>query len=241
VTTIANRLVETAKQLCVAVERLRFEPPVEFVYNPLDYAWPAHEAYLKKFGGKPKRVVFLGMNPGPFGMAQTGVPFGEVNAVRCWMRIAAAIGRPPREHPKRPIEGFDCRRSEVSGRRLWGLFAERFERAEQFFAHHFVLNYCPLAFLNKDGRNLTPDKAFSPQQATPLFLACDRHLNRVVEILEPEWLIGIGDFAERRARLVLLGTALKIGRILHPSPANPSANRDWAGSAARQLEAAGVW
>ena len=36
-----------------------------------------------------KRVVFLGMNPGPFGMAQVGVPFGEVAAVRDWLRIDA--------------------------------------------------------------------------------------------------------------------------------------------------------
>jgi single-strand selective monofunctional uracil DNA glycosylase len=236
-----NRLVETAKELGVVVGRLRFGPPVEFVYNPIDYAWPAHEVYLRKFGSKRKRVLFLGMNPGPFGMVQTGVPFGEVNAVRCWMRIAAAVGRPTREHPKRPVEGFDCKRSEVSGKRLWGLFAERFARAEQFFAHHFVLNYCPLAFLNKDGRNLTPDKILSPEQAMPLFLACDQHLNQVVEILKPEWLIGVGDFAAKRARLIFAGTALKIGRILHPSPANPVANRDWAGIATRQLEAVGVW
>jgi len=241
VTTLANRLVETAKEFGAVVGRLRFGAPVKFVYNPLDYAWSPHEVYLRKFGGKRKRVVFLGMNPGPFGMAQTGVPFGEVNAVRCWLRITAAVGRPLHEHPKRPVEGFNCKRSEVSGKRLWGLFAGRFKCAEQFFADHFVLNYCPLAFIDKEGRNLTPDKLLTSEQAMPLFLACDRHLTKVVEILKPEWLIGVGDFAERRARLVFAGTTLKMGRILHPSPANPAANRDWAGIATRQLEAAGVW
>jgi single-strand selective monofunctional uracil DNA glycosylase len=238
---MTNRLVETAKELSVAAGLLRFGAPVKFVYNPLDYAWPAHEAYLRKFSGGRKRMVFLGMNPGPFGMAQTGVPFGEVNAVRDWMRIATAVGRPLSEHPKRPIEGFHCKRSEVSGKRLWGLFAERFVHAEKFFVHHHVFNYCPLAFLDKEGRNLTPDKALSSEQAMPLFLACDQHIRRVIEILEPEWLIGVGDFAERRARLVFAGTVLKIGRILHPSPANPAANRDWAGIATRQLETLGVW
>ncbi len=38
------------------------------------------------------------------------------------------------QHPKRPIEGFDCARSEVSGRRLWGWAALRFGSAETFFA-----------------------------------------------------------------------------------------------------------
>ena len=142
----ARELVRAAKSLSVAVEHLKFKTPVTHVYNPLDYAWGAHEIYLRRCGRARKRVLFLGMNPGPFGMAQTGVPFGEVNAVRDWLRIEAPIGKPPREHPKRPVEGFACARSEVSGRRLWSLFAERFGRAEDFFADHFVVNYCPLAF-----------------------------------------------------------------------------------------------
>src|SRR6185295_18463722 len=140
------------------VEGLKFSLPVTHVYNPLVYAWRAHEAYLRNYGGKRKRVIFLGMNPGPFGMAQTGVPFGEINAVRDWLKIGARIDRPPREHPKRMIEGFACRRSEVSGLRLWGLFAKQFGRADGFFAGHFVANYCPLSFLEASGRNRTPDK-----------------------------------------------------------------------------------
>ena len=81
------------------------------------------------------------MNPGPFGMVQTGVPLGEIAAVRDWMGIEATVEKPATENPKRPIEGFACTRSEVSGRRLWGLFAERFGTAEAFFTDHFVANY----------------------------------------------------------------------------------------------------
>jgi single-strand selective monofunctional uracil DNA glycosylase len=219
---------------------MEFGPSVGFVYNPLRYAWRAHEAYLLRFGGAPKRVVFLGMNPGPFGMVQTGVPFGEVASVRSWLGIAADVARPGREHPKRPIEGFACRRSEVSGRRLWELFAARFGKAERFFQDHFVANYCPLAFLESSGRNLTPDK-LPARTLQPLHDACDQHLRQVVELLQPEWLIAVGDFAERRARAALTDSRPKIGRILHPSPASPAANRDWAGQAARQLAALGVW
>ena len=220
--------------------RLQFKAPVAFVYNPLDYARAAHEGYLRKFGNTRKRVVFLGMNPGPFGMAQTGVPFGEINAVRDWMKIEAAIRKPEHGHPKRPVEGFECPRSEVSGRRLWGLFSERFGSAGNFFAEHFVANYCPLAFFDEAGRNLTPDK-FPSAQVAALHDACDWHLRRVVEILQPEWIIGIGDFAARRASFVFHKAPPRVGRVLHPSPASPAANRDWSGNVLRQLQSLGVW
>jgi single-strand selective monofunctional uracil DNA glycosylase len=236
----AGALIKAAKALRLAVQRLHFGPPVSHVYSPLDYAWAAHEAYLQRYGNCRKRVVFLGMNPGPFGMVQTGVPFGEIAAVRDWLRITTPIRKPRREHPKRPVEGFACRRAEVSGRRLWGLFADRFKRAEDFFADHFVANYCPLAFLEAGGRNLTPDKLPS-SEAAPLFAACDGHLRNVIKILQPLWLIGVGDFAAKRARAVFGNTPLRIAKILHPSPASPAANRDWAAQAARQLEAFGVW
>lgn len=238
--TIARAVIDAAKTLAGTVDRLKFGAPVAFVYNPLDYAWAAHEAYLCQFANTPKRIVFLGMNPGPFGMAQTGVPFGEVAAVRDWMGITATIAQPKRVHPKRPIEGFACARSEVSGRRLWGLFAERFRTAEQFFADHFVVNYCPLAFMDEGGRNLTPDK-FPAAETARLYAPCDEHLREVIAALQPEWLIGVGDFAEKRARLALDGTPVRFGRILHPSPASPAANRDWAGAATKQLQALGVW
>lgn len=234
------KLIPPARQLRAAVARLKFPRPVAFVYRPLDYAWLAHAAYLEKFGRGTRRVLFLGMNPGPFGMVQTGVPFGEVAAVRDWLGIEAAIRRPAREHPRRPVEGFACARSEVSGQRLWGLFAERFGTPEDFFREHFVANYCPLAFLETSGRNLTPDKL--PARATAkLYAACDTHLRAVVKILQPAWLIGVGDFALQRAQAVFAGGELKLGKILHPSPASPAANRGWATQARRQLIALGVW
>jgi single-strand selective monofunctional uracil DNA glycosylase len=235
-----RRLIEAARELAAEADRLRFGPPVTHVYNPLEYARAPHEAYLRKFGGGRKRVVFLGMNPGPFGMAQTGVPFGEVEAVRGWMGIEAPVGRPKREHPKRPVEGFACPRSEVSGRRVWGLFAERFGEAASFFADHLVLNYCPLVFCEASGRNRTPDQLPAGEQER-LFAACDRHLRRALDILGPEWLIGVGGFAEGRALAAAAGGPAKVGRILHPSPASPAANRGWAAAATRQLTGLGVW
>jgi single-strand selective monofunctional uracil DNA glycosylase len=191
-------------------------------------------------------VVFLGMNPGPWGMAQTGVPFGEVRAVRDWLGIRARVGRPPQEHSRRPVLGFDCPRSEVSGRRLWGLMRELYGTPERFFAGHFVANYCPLLFLDSSGANLTPDRLRAADREA-LYAPCDAHLAELLEQFEPEWAIGVGRFAAQclqrvRDRLTARAAArLRIGGIPHPSPASPAANRDWAGSARRVLVELGVW
>jgi single-strand selective monofunctional uracil DNA glycosylase len=191
--------------------------------------------------------VLLGMNPGPFGMMQTGVPFGEIAVVRDWMGVRARVDKPEHEHPKRPIEGFDCKRSEVSGRRLWGWAATRFGTAEAFFADWFVLNYCPLAFLEASGRNFTPDKLPAALLAQ-VHAACDRQLAAALAALAPQWAIGVGAFAEKRLRAVLesdlidgaVARTIHVGQILHPSPASPAANRGWEAAAERQLAALGV-
>ena len=234
---IARELLSAAARLRRDVAKLAFAPPVTHVYLPLDYARRGYAAYVERYGDGRKRVLFVGMNPGPFGMAQTGVPFGDVPMVRDWLGIEVPVGRPERQHPKRLVQGFACPRSEVSGTRLWGAAADRFGTAARFFADHFVANYCPLAFIEASGRNRTPDKLPESERA-PLFLACDRHLRRVAALLEPEWVIGIGAFAEARARAAL--PQARIGRIPHPSPANPSASRDWSGSVRRELLRAGV-
>jgi single-strand selective monofunctional uracil DNA glycosylase len=232
-------LAEISQKLSRRVRRLTFAPPVALVYNPLEYAWQPHLQYLEQWGRGKKRVVLLGMNPGPFGMAQTGVPFGEVNLVRDWLRIEAPVEKPEREHPKRPVEGFACRRSEVSGARLWGFAKSRFGTPERFFRELFVVNYCPLVFMEESGKNRTPDKLPESERA-PLYAACDDALRETVELLDPELLIGVGAFAEKRARSVLGDTGARIGGILHPSPASPKANRGWAEAVTRELGELGV-
>ena len=238
--TTSDALIAAAQQLRSEVDNLTFSPPVTNVYNPLHYAWRAHEIYLRRFGNNVKRVLFLGMNPGPFGMAQTGIPFGQVAAVRDWLGVQTKIDNAPTAHPKRPVTGFDCTRSEVSGERLWGLFAKRFGTAETFFKEHIVMNYCPLAFMEESGRNRTPDKLLLRERQT-LFAACDEHLRAVARILQPDWLIGIGDFAASRARDVFEDAPPRVGRILHPSPACPASNNDWGGKVTRQLQQLDVW
>jgi len=218
---------------------LQFSPPVTHVYNPLVYAGKGFHAYHQRFGQSPKEVVFVGMNPGPWGMAQTGVPFGEVSAVREWMGIETAIGKPAREHPKRPVSGFACKRSEVSGRRLWGWAKERFGTTDRFFSRFFVVNWCPLMFMEESGRNRTPDKLPAGERKR-LFEICDRYLKQMICRLQPERVIGIGVFAQNRAAAALRGTHIPIGRITHPSPANPHANRGWVVRIEKELSGMGV-
>ena len=241
-------LIQISKQLVRDVKALAFGPPVEYVYNPLEYAWQPFESYINLYGRGRKRVLFLGMNPGPWGMAQTGVPFGEVAHVRDWLGIQETVGKPRREHPKRPVQGFLCPRSETSGRRLWSLLEAVYGEPASFFNDHFIANYCPLVFMEESGRNRTPDKLHKDEKKK-LFAACDRHLVGLIKEMKPEWLIGIGSFAESRFKAVLdehgnavsLDPVPRIARILHPSPASPAANRDWNGTVKRQLRDLAIW
>lgn len=233
------KLIDISRRLSEDLRHLRFDKPVTHVYNPLEYARKSHEAYLRRYGRGPKEVVFLGMNPGPWGMAQTGVPFGEVAIVCDWLKINEPVDRPETENPAKPVTGLDCKRSEVSGRRLWGFFRERFGEPERFFRRFFVANYCPLLFLEESGRNRTPVQ-LPVDERRPLLSICDRALRDTALALEAKTVIGVGNFAEERAREALRGLDISVGRILHPSPASPAANRDWAGKALDQLQDIGI-
>ncbi|MGD0836358.1 MAG: uracil-DNA glycosylase family protein [Polyangia bacterium] len=228
-----------SRQLALGVGSLSFAPPVAFVYNPLVYARELHEAYNQRYGQSDKEVILLGMNPGPFGMAQTGIPFGDATMVREFLRLAGEVGRPTFEHPKRGVQGLACPRSEVSGTRLWSWAKEEFGTAERFFRRFFVANYCPLVFMAASGRNLTPDK-LPPSERKCLFALCDNSLRQMVAVLKPRYVIGLGVFAAGRARDALGQTGITLGAILHPSPASPLANRGWAKRARQQLVQLGI-
>jgi single-strand selective monofunctional uracil DNA glycosylase len=197
------------------------------------------ERYLRRYGSGTGITLFLGMNPGPFGMAQTGVPFGDVAMVRDFLGIDAPTKRPSSEHPKRPVEGFACARSEVSGTRLWGFVRDRWGTPERFFERFFVWNYCPLLFLEESGKNRTPDK-LPASERDPLLARCDEALVRVVSTLRPRIVIGVGAWARERAAAALHGRDVAIGTVLHPSPASPRANRGWAEIAAKELSVLGL-
>lgn len=229
---------------------MRFGGEIAYVYNPLSYAWAPHELYLRRFGHfsadtgpvspPPKgRYLMIGMNPGPFGMAQVGVPFGEVSLVRDWMGIEAPVGKPSPEHPKRPITGFATTRSEVSGHRVWSWARDRFGSPENFFSKFWVHNTVPLVFMSETGRNITPDK-LPVSERQPLLDAADRAVRACIELLEPSHIIAVGALAEAWGKEAARGFDLPVVRILHPSPASPKANAGWAQQAEAELAAAGI-
>ena len=238
----AAAILKATAALRDGTEKLRFEAPVHVTYNPLTYAWGPHEQYVRTYGNGEKSHLFLGMNPGPFGMAQTGVPFGEVDAVVNWLHIRGEVGRPEHTHPKRPVEGFGCPRSEVCGRRLWGLFAEAFGTAANFFRHNYVANYCPLIWMGATGANITPDKLPAEQRAA-VDAVCMEHLLSLITILNPHTLVGVGAYATQKLRDAasrLPGKSFTIGTLLHPSPASPIANKLWPERPIQQLKELGI-
>jgi single-strand selective monofunctional uracil DNA glycosylase len=235
----AMDLYTITDSLLANLQLLRFGPPVSHVYNPLEYARAPYDRYVDLYSKRPIEIVLLGMNPGPWGMAQTGVPFGEVAAVREWLHIEAPVGTPAELHPKRPVEGFACPRSEVSGKRLWGWAKKRFRTPERFFARFFVANYCPLLFIEENARNRTPNNLRAAEKK-PLLEICDRALRQTAQWLKPSYVVGVGRFAGERAEIALAGLELTVGSVTHPSPANPKANRGWDNLVTRELRDLGI-
>lgn len=218
---------------------LQFSHPITHVYNPLEYARTSHEQYVKRYGEGTREILLLGMNPGPWGMAQNGIPFGDIVMVRDWLGIHEIVRKPPLEHPKRPILGFENPRREVSGKRLWGWARDRFGVPEKFFERFFVINFCPLAFFTESGQNLTPDKLCANDRIS-LLKICDESLRQFVEYYQPKHVIGVGRFAESSARRALHENAIHIGHIPHPSPASPLANRGWDEAVEQSLKEMGI-
>jgi len=236
---LKSRLEIITDELDAGLRGLTFSAPVTHVYNPLEYARAPYDRYLTEYARGPKRYVLVGMNPGPWGMMQTGVPFGEIGAARDWLGLEAAVDQPPNQHPKRPVSGFACSRSEVSGRRVWGWAIERFGAPEAFFEEWVIVNHCPLLFFDEAGRNLTPDKLRKADRE-PLLSVCDGALRDTIAYFEPDFVIGFGRYAERRIATTVGDMGVTCGGVLHPSPASPAANRGWVPQFETQLREMGV-
>jgi single-strand selective monofunctional uracil DNA glycosylase len=233
---IDHRLIEAAVRLrddCDAyADRIVEDGLVDCVYNPLRYAWDIHETYLRMAAIGAAETILLGMNPGPHGMGQMGIPFAATSMVRDVLGISSVpVDQPRRLHPKRPVEGLEWKREEVSGTRLWGLLADKYGDSSRILSKVFLLNHCPLMLLQGErGTNVTPDK-ISGDTMRDLLLRCDEHLREVVGILGVKRVIGVGAFATKRAKAALLSEDIDIDSCWHPSPASPLANRnggaDW--------------
>ncbi len=236
-----DRLLDRTRALCRDIDSLHFTYE-GYIYNPLDYAWEMHAEYLRRYVREGSSVLFLGMNPGPFGMMQTGVPFGEVNAVRDYLGLSLPVGKPVREHPSRPVLGMGIKRSEGSGKRLWGLISLRWPDPNDFFRDHSIFNYCPLGFLDggKTAKNFTPDH-LPKDERLDLESVCDSYLADVIDMVRPRALIGIGKYAEAKLAAVNNDPDRIVSSIIHPSPGNPQANVDWNGKTIARMKELGLW
>ena len=184
--------------------------------------------------------------------------------VRGWLGIAGEVGKPNKENPKRPIHGLHCTRTEVSGTRFWGFFKDLCGSPQQFFKNCFVHNYCPLCFMANSGKNITPPM-LKGEVKTQLQAACDHALLEVIRLLGVDWVVGVGKYGADRAKAALKQQAslkskkkpngvetfevlfsgcdpkgIHVCSIMHPSPINPAANKDWAGLVTKQLEQLGL-
>ncbi|XP_017795991.1 PREDICTED: single-strand selective monofunctional uracil DNA glycosylase [Habropoda laboriosa] len=237
---IADQLLSLERNLAVELGKITFHLPVEYIYSPLEYAFNIHTMYVQKYCSTVKKILFLGMNPGPWGMSQTGVPFGEINMVRDWLKICGPVGKPAKEQPNRKVTGFQCTRSEISGKRLWGLFKELCGNPEKFFQHAYIHNYCPIALMNKKGCNITPAE-IKGAEINLVHSACDKALAETIKILKAEIIIGIGGYAEKRAQLVVQKYKLpvKVLCLPHPSP-RAANNTNWNEKATKKLSEFGL-
>ena len=233
---VVERLIEVAARLRDDVgpmgRKLVSEGRIDVCYNPLNYAWDVHEEYLRRMGGRGAHTVMLGMNPGPHGMGQMGIPFAATSIVRDLLGITdIPVNQPDVPDERRPVIGLEYHKEEVSGTRLWNLLHTQYGDVEAIASRVFLVNHCPLMlFSGPRATNITPDKV-GGSTAKALLERCDEHLSEVVDILGADRVVGVGKFAESRARAVLAEQPIEVTGCWHPSPASPLANRndgaDW--------------
>lgn len=257
-------LAGATRQLADALDQI--QPPEGIrVYNPLVYGRVAHERYLSLAASGPRPVLFVGMNPGPHGMVQTAVPFGDVVNARAIQALAGSVeGAPLIDRERlpalahlRPIEGYSFARKEVSGTRFWSEFAPVFaaagptrDRLLSTLRSAFVLNICPLAFFGavdplkgprSPAANITPDKLPKPYREQVL-APCREYFGVVLRSLRPWGLVCFGGWAEKLAATWVRdidGQPPRVEKVHHPSPRVLNTAAGWHPAAA--LAERGFW
>ena len=233
----ASRLRDGSQSIA---SRMVSEGVADLVYNPLNYAWDVHEEFIRRTGGNGAKCILLGMNPGPHGMGQMGIPFAATSVVRDLIGITGiSVAKPEVIHPRRPVNGLEHTKEEVSGTRLWGLLQHRYGTIDKISKEIYVVNHCPLMILNGvRGTNVTPNN-ISGKSVEELMDICDQHLREVVNALDATKVVGIGKYAEKRAVSALCGLGVSVETCWHPSPASPLANRnggaDWRANISKVL------
>lgn len=282
-------LIKTTRALADDLHALRCPAGVSHVYNPLRYMWPAHERFLSRHyvrereslpnvgrldlyrpagTAKSRRYLILGMNPGPHGMVQTGLPFGDVVNAAAMLGYKTGDQIPAPDlasvalHPSRPVIGLSATRREASGERLWGGLASIWGSLDAVLADCFAANYCPLAYFADDasGTNVTPEEfgkrtvngkpnpRYDTAYAAELDEVCLPYLVRVARAMRVEVILAVGRYAEVKAKIIaaLCPEATrrcpspKVVYLTHPSPLATRSAGEWATMARHALDAACV-
>lgn len=216
---VPEDLLTLDKQTIKKMDVLKFDKKkVQYVYNPVDYAYAGYSRYVRKYLKSSKKILFVGLNPGPYGMCQTGIPFGDVSTVKEWMELEMDISKPLDECPKKPVDGLKCTTVEQSGKRFWGFFKKKCGAADNFFRNAFVINYCPIAFFDRSGKNVTPNE-LEVSSREELEKICDEYLEKVVEMVKCEIIICVGRYAEHKVKSIFIDNSeINILYMKHPSP-----------------------
>jgi len=193
------------------------------VINPLEYLWLQYGYYTSCYHNQYPRAMIIGMNPGPKGMSQTGIPFGSPNIIPSILPNKSLFNEirdnegSPVSSPHRRITGPSNTTVEVSGNRLWSALIKRYGDFKSITSEIFVDNICPLLFLcGKNGsKNLTPDKLTPSPAKIILIRLCTERLQKIYQCLgEPSNIVALGRWSHKF--LEKMFPKVRVTYILHP-------------------------
>lgn len=207
---------------------------VRRILNPLVYAWHLHEEYMGKVPQGTK-ILFVGMNPSPSSL--TGIPFYEKDAMTNLFG-APLLTQLLNEMPAK----YRGNETSESGQRFWEFVFKKFGSYDKFFRYCFIINYCPLIFMNKDGGNVPLDGFNDASQSLlkNLMAISDSGLKDIIDHIKPTLIIGIGRYAFNRVRQANTSN-IKCYQIRHPSPATGMTSDQWMNKIGGFLENNMYW
>jgi single-strand selective monofunctional uracil DNA glycosylase len=151
----ARRFEPMARQLARATGWL--------VLNPGRYGERWHARFRRAYPMSPRPLLVFGLNPGPYGMAQTGVPFTDLKRLESalpglWKDLVASgepVTRPGLAPPS--LARHLTRTFESSSVRVYRFLERAYGRPELALREVVFVNPCPLLFIDPEtGANRTP-------------------------------------------------------------------------------------
>jgi single-strand selective monofunctional uracil DNA glycosylase len=185
------------------------------IWNPGLYAASWHALFRKEYPASAGCILVFGLNPGPYGMAQTGIPFTDLKRLREHLpRLAkglerrgcslAGVGLAPRS-----LRPYLSRTFESSAVRVYRFLSRGWGSAEDGWRSVVVANPCSLLFMDAAGENRTPaDLVGAVSRRTGSLVAARRLRERcnalrrlaareAVRVLSPRGVVLLGKDAQR--------------------------------------------